>query len=117
KRGLQFHAWINPYRVSSGTTDIKTLSKNNRARKWLTSDNKKQKRRVLSFGGSLYFNPADDTVQLLIRNGIREIVENYDVDGIHFDDYFYPVLGKNYKKNFDYPEYKTYLNTSKKNGE
>lgn len=107
-RGLQFHAWINPYRVTSGTTDVNTLSKDNMARKWMTSGSKDKQRRILSFGGSLYYNPADEWVQFFIRNGIKEIVENYDVDGIHFDDYFYPTLGSNYAKNFDYPEYKTY---------
>ena len=115
-RGLQFHAWINPYRVSSGTTDANSLSKDNRARRWMTSDMKEQKRRVLSFGGSLYYNPAEDWVRLLIRNGVKEIVDNYDVDGIHFDDYFYPTLGNNYKKNFDAPEYKLYTNWANDNG-
>lgn len=113
-RGLQFHAWINPYRVTSKNTDPKSLSRDNRARRWMTSDDKDQNRRVLSFGGSLFYNPAEDWVRLLIRNGVEEIVENYDVDGIHFDDYFYPTLGAKYKTNFDYPEYKLYLAEAKK---
>lgn len=108
-RGLEFHAWINPYRVTSGTTDPNTLAKKNKARKWMTSKDEAQKRRVLSFGGALYYNPAQDWVRVLIRNGVKEIVENYDVDGIHFDDYFYPTLGANYEKNFDAPEYRLYL--------
>ena len=116
ERGLQFHAWINPYRVSSGTTDYKSLSKDNRARKWMTSDLKEQQRRVLAYGGSLYYNPSENWVRLLIRNGVKEIVENYDVDGIHFDDYFYPSLGNNYTKNFDAPEYKEYTEWAKENG-
>lgn len=82
----------------------------------MTSESKEQQRRVLSFGGSLYYNPSEDWVQLLIRNGIKEIVENYDVDGIHFDDYFYPTLGSNYTKNFDYPEYKAYTAKAKEEG-
>lgn len=115
-RNLQFHAWINPYRVSSGSIDADSLSKDNRARRWMTSDLKEQRRRVLSFGGSLYYNPAEDWVRLLIRNGVKEIIENYDVDGIHFDDYFYPVLGNNYNKNFDAPEYKLYTSWANDNG-
>lgn len=115
ERGLEFHAWINPYRVTSGSTDINQLSKDNSARKWLTDKNKSNDRRVLTFGGSLYYNPADNWVQLLIRDGIEEIVTNYDVDGIHFDDYFYPVLGANYKKNFDSVEYNEYYDWCKKN--
>jgi len=116
ERGLEFHAWINPYRVTSGTTDISTLSKDNKARKWMNSKSKDQQRRVLSFGGSLYYNPADQWVQFYIRKGIEEIVENYDVDGIHFDDYFYPTLGSNYAKSFDYLEYEAYVKEAKKEG-
>ncbi|TAH73762.1 MAG: hypothetical protein EWM47_02555 [Anaerolineaceae bacterium] len=115
-RELKFHAWINPFRVSSGTTDANSLAKNNRARKYMTSDLKEQQRRVLTFGGSLYYNPSEIVVRLLIRSGVLEIVENYDVDGIHFDDYFYPTLGANYANNFDAPEYKIYVNKAKKNG-
>lgn len=114
-RGLKFHAWINPYRVTSNSTDVALLSKDNMARKWLTDKSKTNDRRVLSFGGSLYYNPADNWTQLLIRDGIEEIVENYDVDGIHFDDYFYPTLGADYKKNFDYPEYRKYYDWCKEN--
>ena len=69
----------------------------------------KNDRRVLSFGGSLYYNPSDIWVQVLIKKGVEEIINNYDVDGIHFDDYFYPVLGSNYKNNFDAKEYKEYV--------
>lgn len=116
ERDLEFHAWINPYRVTSGTTDESTLSEDNMARRWMTSGQKSKQRRVLSYGGSLYYNPSVNWVQLLIRHGIKEIVQNYDVDGIHFDDYFYPTLGSNYKKNFDYPEYKEYYDWSKENG-
>lgn len=116
ERGLQFHAWINPYRVTSETTDFNTLSKDNMARKWLTNKTKKDDRNVLSFGGALYYNPSDTWVQAQIRYGIQEIVENYDVDGIHFDDYFYPTLGSNYKKNFDYIEYQEYNSWCKENG-
>ncbi len=116
ERGLQFHAWINPYRVTGNSTDLSLLSKDNPARKWLTDKSKSNDRRVLTYGGSLYYNPADPWTQLLIRDGIQEIVENYDVDGIHFDDYFYPTLGTNYKKTFDYLEYEEYCSWSKENG-
>lgn len=115
KRGLEFHAWINPYRISSNSTDVKLLSKDYKARKILTNNNKEDDRKVLSYGGSLYYNPADLWVQSHIRNGIKEIVQNYDVDGIHFDDYFYPTLGSYYKKNFDYLEYEEYAAWCKEN--
>lgn len=107
-RGLEFHAWLNPYRVTSGSTDVKTLSSDNPARKYRTDNSKKNDRNVLTYSGNLYYNPSVKQVQTLITNGIKEIVRNYDVDGIHFDDYFYPSLGKNFTSNFDAPEYKDY---------
>lgn len=107
-RGLEFHAWLNPYRVTSGSTDVTTLSADNPARVYRTDSTKKNDRNVLTYSGSLYYNPAVKQVQTLIINGIKEIVTNYDVDGIHFDDYFYPTLGKNFTSNFDAPEYEDY---------
>ena len=110
-RGLEIHAWLNPYRVTStwnGGTDVTTLSKKNQARKWLTNSKTSDDRYVLAYGGALYYNPSISAVRKLIVNGVKEIVKNYDVDGIHFDDYFYPDLDKNYETNFDAPEYEKY---------
>lgn len=109
KRDLEFHAWINPYRVSNNTINITTLAKSNIARKWLTDNYPLNDRNILPYGGALYYNPSSARVQAQIVNGIKEIVENYDVDGIHFDDYFYPSLGANYANNFDSAEYKEYV--------
>lgn len=108
KRGLQFHAWINPYRVLNDT-DMSKVSSSNPASKWLKSSSSAKRRNVLTFDGKVYLNPAKPAVQKLIINGVKEIVENYDVDGIHFDDYFYPSLGEHYATNFDYTEYKSYV--------
>ena len=111
KRGLEIHAWLNPYRVTSswnGGTDVTKLSKKNPARKWLTNSKTSDDRYVLSYGGAMYYNPSVSAVRQLIVNGVKEIVENYDVDGIHFDDYFYPDLGTGYETNFDAPEYEKY---------
>lgn len=115
ERGLAFHAWLNPYRVTTGSTDYSKLSKDNPARVWKEDKDTSNDRNVLSFGGNLYYNPAVKQVQDLILNGIQEIVANYDVDGIHFDDYFYPALGSSYKTNFDAPEYTAYAEVCKKN--
>lgn len=104
KRGLKIEAWINPYRVASGTTNVNDLSKDNPARKF--RETKGKERYVLAFGGNLYYNPSIKEVQELIVSGVKEILDNYDVDGIHMDDYFYPSLGSNYKTNFDAEEYK-----------
>lgn len=114
--GLSIHAWINPYRISSSTTNINTLPKNSYAYKWAKSSSKAKRRNVLKCNGGLYYNPAKTDVINLINNGVKEIVKNYKVDGIHFDDYFYPNLGANYKKIFDRTEYNSYVKTRKKSG-
>ena len=106
KRGLAFHAWVNPYRITSSGTNINVLSSNHPAKKW--TEQEKTKRNVLTFDGKLYYNPSIREVQNLIINGIKEIVKNYDIDGIHFDDYFYPTLGDDYQTNFDAQEYNNY---------
>jgi len=117
ERGLEFHAWLNPYRVTTGSTDYTKLAEDNPARIWHEDTDETNDRNVLAFDGSLYYNPASKEVQTLITNGIKEIVKNYDVDGIHFDDYFYPVLGTKYETTFDNIEYKKYVvecNTNEK---
>lgn len=106
KRNLEFHAWLNPYRVSFDTS-YSNLSTDNPARKW--HNNSATKRNVLSYDGKLYYNPAKIEVQKLIIDGVKEIIDNYDVDGIHFDDYFYPAFStSNVKTAFDAPEYDAY---------
>ena len=103
--GMKIEAWINPYRVASGSTNYKKLSTKNPARKW--HNKKKTRRNVLAYKGSLYYNPAKAKVRNLIVNGVKEIVENYDVDGIHMDDYFYPAFSSsNVNSAFDAKEYR-----------
>lgn len=107
--GLELHAWINPYRVtSSSSTGLSSLSKDNPARIWAESKKASERRNVLSYGGALSYNPSKKAVRTLIIDGVKELVTNYDIDGIHFDDYFYPNLGTEYKKNYDYKEYQAY---------
>ena len=82
RRGMSFHAWLNPYRVDMNNTDLSKLSEDHPARlhpNW-----------VISHGGSLYYDPESEEVKKHIVDTVKEIVNNYDVDGIHFDDYFYP---------------------------
>lgn len=118
ERGLEFHAWINPYRVTLQSGDYSALSKDNPARKWYEDKDTTKNRNVLAFDTdgdkkpNIYYNPASTTAQNLIVNGVKEIVNNYDVDGIHFDDYFYPNLGSKYKTAFDNIEYNAYVTKS-----
>ncbi|WP_346886784.1 glycoside hydrolase family 10 protein [Clostridium sp. UBA4395] len=84
-RNIRVEAWINPYRVRSDSVKL-PLSSENPANKWIKdgSDN------IIKCNGGIYYNPGKEEVRQLIVNGVKEIVENYEVDGIHFDDYFYP---------------------------
>lgn len=93
KRNLQLHAWINPYRVTSSSYYNNKLSKNNPAVKY-------PKLVVKHTDGKLYLNPGIPESRKIIIDGISEIIKNYNVDGIHLDDYFYP--GK------DFPDLATY---------
>ena len=81
KNGLQIHAWINPYRVIANGVPEK-----------LSSDNPavKDEGMLLRVGEDVILNPADEKARRLIADGVLEIAENYPVDGIQFDDYFYP---------------------------
>lgn len=98
KRKIEVHAWINPYRVRN-TTDTSDISKDNPAYKYLNTNHVK----VIENKG-IFYNPASSEVTKLIVDGIVEIVKNYDVDGIHFDDYFYP------DDTIDLENYQEYIN-------
>ena len=112
-RNLKIHAYINPYRVST-EAEFDNIAVNSPAYKWLNDDDEDNDRNVLKFGNMYYYNPSSSDVIKLINNGVAEIVNNYDVDGIIFDDYFYPSLGSNYSAKFDAKEYKEYeSNTTK----
>mgnify|MGYP000078544093 FL=1 len=69
---------------------INKLSDDNIAKKWY----KEKNGNVVIVNKKIYFNPASKAVQKRIVAGVREIVKNYPVDGIHFDDYFYPDTDK-----------------------
>lgn len=102
-RGLEFHAWLNPYRA---TMDLKTedLSPNhdyNQHREWM-----------LKYGSKWYYDPGLPEVKNHLLAIIKEVVANYDIDAIHFDDYFYP-----YKEpRLDFPDKASY-NKYKKSGQ
>lgn len=83
KQGLEFHAWINPLRVC---TD-KTPGELSGPIAELLED---EPYYFMEWQGAVYLNPAYPYVRTLIAKGAAEIAEKYPVDGIHFDDYFYP---------------------------
>ncbi len=107
KRGLELHAWINPYRITKRETgdpvaSLSLLYASNPARlnpSWV----------VKYSDSNLYFDPGIPEVRKLVVDGAMEIVENYDVDGIHLDDYFYP--GTDFNDAATYSKYgKAYKN-------
>ncbi len=72
KRGLELHAWINPYRVGKDKVNA------------VCDD-------IFEQDGVWYYNPAADSARKAVLDGVREVLDRYAVDGIHFDDYFYPT--------------------------
>ena len=80
-KGMRIEAWVNPYRVKLHGKLPAALAANNPAN---------DSSLVFNVDGGVYYNPCLAQVQDMVVDGIAEIVENYDVDGIHLDDYFYP---------------------------
>lgn len=81
KRGMELHAWFNPYRATFDLIDRNTNPKH------IT---KQKPEWFFSYGGKKLFNPGLPEVRKYIISVIMDVVRNYDIDGIHFDDYFYP---------------------------
>lgn len=79
---LKLHVWINPYRISLSDTPAE-LSDNNIINKLEDDD-------IIEYDGGKYINPSSGNGKKLIIQGVKEVVQNYNVDGIQFDDYFYP---------------------------
>lgn len=81
---LCVHAWINPYRILPKSLKGKELCAKSPGKMFSYPD-------VVSLEEGVFFSPASVKAQKLIISGVREILENYDVSGIHIDDYFYPT--------------------------
>jgi uncharacterized lipoprotein YddW (UPF0748 family) len=95
KRGMEFHAWLNPYRANY---DIRTAS--------IASNHitKIHPEWFLTYGGKKYFDPGNKQAQQHVINVVKDIVHRYNVDAIHMDDYFYPyrISGKEFPDNASY---------------
>ncbi|MQA24621.1 MAG: family 10 glycosylhydrolase [Micromonosporaceae bacterium] len=110
KRNLEFHAWFNPYRVSMPASlghagvDVNKLPADHVARRnpdWVVPYP------VDNAGGRLYFDPGIPEVRDFVQNAIMHAVENYDIDAVHFDDYFYPypAAGQDFGDHHTYAEH------------
>ncbi len=107
KRGLELHAWFNPYRARN------TAAKSPVAANHIS---KTKPDLVKKYGGFLWLDPAEQAVQEHSLSVIRDVVQRYDVDGIHIDDYFYPYKVKDPQgKVVDFPD-DTSWQRYKKNG-
>lgn len=94
KSNVKVIAWINPYRIRT-TCDKTTITEKNPAYKYLDTD-------IVYINNGIYYNPSKQETEDLIVKGVEEVL-NYDVDGILFDDYFYP------DNNIDKKDYEEYI--------
>lgn len=104
KENIEFHAWINPYRIKVSNSPEKLSEKNPYYTLKKAADNIEP---ITAWNEDIYLNPASAAARELIINGVREIVENYEVDAVQFDDYFYPTESTN----FDIDDYKSYVSS------
>lgn len=99
-RGLELHAWFNPYRVANHT-DPSRLTAKHPARLhpgW-----------VVPYGGKLYYNPGLPEVRKFVQDAMLDAVRRYAIDAVHWDDYFYPypVAGQTFQDDAAYKRYGT----------
>ncbi|WP_031515228.1 glycoside hydrolase family 10 protein [Streptomyces sp. NRRL F-5123] len=81
RRGLELHAWFNPYRIAN-SDDPSRLAPTHPARlnpQW-----------AVPYGGKLYYNPGLPEVRRFVQDAMLDAVRRYPVDAVHWDDYFYP---------------------------
>ncbi len=100
RRGFEFHAWLNPYRATFNL-DTAELSGNH--------DYFKYPDWMIKYGNKYYYNPGVPEVQNHLVEIVKEVVVNYDIDAIHFDDYFYPyqIAGEEFDDNESYLLFRT----------
>ncbi len=84
-RGMEFHAWLNPYRISTNDKEVLPESHIARREPW----------RTFKYDGKLFFDPGYPENRDYICEVVADIVSRYDVDAIHIDDYFYPYPAAN----------------------
>ena len=96
KAGIEFHAWMNPYRISTLTTDINEAMENGQylSSKVPSANPARFAGNLINGSSGVILNPGLPKVRDFIVDTCMEVIENYDVDAIHFDDYFY-ISGTN----------------------
>lgn len=103
KRGMEFHAWMNPYRAefNINTTVVSPTHITRLHPDWF-----------LTYGDKKYFDPGNKEVLQYVTNVVKDVVKRYPVDAIHFDDYFYPyrIAGQEFPDNVKYQQYGNGMN-------
>jgi uncharacterized lipoprotein YddW (UPF0748 family) len=97
KRGIELHAWMNPFRLSMNlNSEFSPRSVALRHPEW-----------VLTYGNKHYLDPGIPAVRTYLNNVVAELVRKYDIDAIHFDDYFYPypIAGKTFPDTLSFKTY------------
>ncbi|MBQ9902068.1 MAG: family 10 glycosylhydrolase [Clostridia bacterium] len=106
REGIALHAWLNPLRIMlANGVYPPSLSDDNPYNVWRNDDNPDNDNWVIDYQKGKFYNPAVPEVRELIVNGTREIVERYDVDGVHWDDYFYPAYDASFNDSASYTAY------------
>src|SRR2546423_2840326 len=100
KRGLQLHAWFNPFRArhvsATNAASLKHISKAN-------------PQMVRNYGKDLWLDPGEPAVRDYSMNVVMDVVRRYDVDGVVMDDYFYPYKEKDERgKLIDFPDWRSW---------
>ena len=96
KRGLELHAWFNPYRARLRSANSPVAA---------THVSKVRPQLVRQYGDFLWLDPGEKDVQSYSLSVVMDVVKRYDVDGIHFDDYFYPYKARDSSGNeLDFPD-------------
>ncbi|MEI0526822.1 family 10 glycosylhydrolase [Brachyspira murdochii] len=103
KRNLEVHAWFNPYRMSLTYDTNKTYEEQFSKKNFIHTYVSNNLKPIHWYDNRIYLDPGEPISSKYIIDSVIEVVENYDVDGIHFDDYFYQNAagGKTYK---DWPD-------------
>ncbi|MEO7264689.1 MAG: family 10 glycosylhydrolase [Ferruginibacter sp.] len=103
KRGMEFHAWLNPYRAVFNITKSSITS---------THITRLHPEWFLTYGDKKYFDPGNKEVQKHVTAVVKDLVNRYAIDAVHFDDYFYPyrISGKEFPDEASYRKYGNGMN-------
>lgn len=104
EKGIRLHAWINPYRVKTGGNDVSSIPAESPAYRWLNDKSAENDKNVAFTETGIYLDPSSFEVRQTVINAVRELCRSHNVDGIHFDDYFYPVPDASFDEK-SYSEY------------